>query len=524
MAESSISVGDISAKLRVDLSDWSRGLTQAAQQLQTFQAGIAGRVTPALAQTSQALTTAGAQAQAFGTQMQAATRATSAWSAALAVAGGLGIATSVGAMVGSLKAFTGAVVEAGTRFEALRAQFSALQGVQAAQASLDALFRTAQRLGVEFTPLANAFRQFQAATAGTSLEGAKTERVFNQIVTGMRAMGATSDQVGRALLALQQMVSKGTVSLEELRGQMSEALPGSMSIASRSLETITQELTKLIEKGIDATTFVQAFGNQIEQEFGGKATVAVNTLASAWTRLANEFDQLKAAIAASGLGDALKDIYTWMARIMETWRQARAERDKQLGGQPPTIPQELRGLSPAIEARDKEIARLRADALDRRDFGAMLGGVNVPGLSPHERSAANEARIRDLQAQQREDIARLQRQLLAEGAAPGATGPGPADTALDAITKALESGKARLRQMDIGEGLLPGLELAKEKTQEWRKVLDEVFEQVKRIPEPLLKAILPSVQQLIAPANALMEALSRDADLGFQALSAENFR
>ena len=198
---------------------------------------------------------------------------------------------------------------------------------------------------------------------------------------------------------------------------------------------------------------------------------------------------------------------------METWRQARAEQTKQLGGQAPIVPPELQGLSPAITARDKEIARLRADATDRRDFGAMLGGVNVPGLSPQERSAANEARIRQLQDEQRADIARLQRQLLAEGAAPGATGPGPADAAIDAITKALESGKARLRQMDVGEDLLPGLELAKDKTTEWRKVLDEVFAQIQRIPEPLLRSIMPAVQRLIDPANQLMLALQRDADL-----------
>ena len=66
---------------------------------------------------------------------------------------------------------------------------------------------------------------------------------------------------------------------------MSEALPGSMNIAARALGTTTQELTTLIEKGIDATTFVQAFGDQVEKEFGGKAATATNTLASAWQRL-----------------------------------------------------------------------------------------------------------------------------------------------------------------------------------------------------------------------------------------------
>ena len=69
----------------------------------------------------------------------------------------------------------------------------------------------------------------------------------------------------------------------------------------------------------------------------------------------------------------------------------------------------------------------------------------------------------------------------------------------------------------MGEGLLPGLELAREKTAAWKTVLDEIFEQIKRIPEPLLKSILPSVQKLIDPANQLMLALTRDADLAREA-------
>ena len=48
-------------------------------------------------------------------------------------------------------------------------------------------------------------------------------------------MGLSADQTSGVLLALQQMISKGTVQAEELRGQLGERLPGALPRSSARL-------------------------------------------------------------------------------------------------------------------------------------------------------------------------------------------------------------------------------------------------------------------------------------------------
>ena len=412
MAEAN--VGDIVARLRVDSTEWQRGLQAAQANLQQFAQQIT-RLTSQLNQfstafqqafsqnqqalnalpqraqqasqsfqqfntqvnqTNQAFTVVNQTVQQFNTHLGttttnvnnvrqglqqaqgAASGFGSVWQGALSVAGGLGIVTSISGIVSGLKSLATEAIQAASRMESLRAQFTALQGAAQGAVTLQSLFTTAQRLGVEFGTLATSFRQFDAATQGTALEGAKAQRVFEQITTGMRAMGASSEQVGRALIALQQMVSKGRVSQEELRQQLSESLPGAMGIAARAFGVTTQEMNKMIEKGMEATSFVQAFGNQVEREFAGKATTATNTLASAWQRFSNELEQFKGALAGEELVTRLRDLANWAARFLETLRQARELRQEALGGAAPALPDEMAGMR-TLEARQKEIEALR---------------------------------------------------------------------------------------------------------------------------------------------------------------------
>src|SRR4030095_6158784 len=114
---------------------------------------------------------------------QAASGFGSAWSTVLQIAGGIGLATSIQGIVSALRSMAGEVLQAATRMENLRAQFTAFQGAAQAAVTLQSIFITAQRLGVEFGTLATSFRGFMAATQGTALEGERAQRVFEQITT-----------------------------------------------------------------------------------------------------------------------------------------------------------------------------------------------------------------------------------------------------------------------------------------------------------------------------------------------------
>lgn len=207
MAE--VNLGELTAYIRADLTHFQRGMQQAQQALAQMQQGIrnAATHTAQAAQANQQLT------QSFQQITQAtrqATQAQSTWQQALAVAGGLGIATSLTALVSAMVNFGKATVETGTQLQNLRASLSAIGGgvAQGAQ-QFTFLVETANRLGVAFQPLAQGWRQLTAAATQAHLPLAEQQRLFTAVITEGRRVGATSVEIGRAIQALAQIAGKG---------------------------------------------------------------------------------------------------------------------------------------------------------------------------------------------------------------------------------------------------------------------------------------------------------------------------
>lgn len=135
--------------------------------------------------------------------------------------------------------------------------------------------------------------------------------------------GKISDQVG-ALLAIQQMMSKGTVQAEELRGQLGERLPGAFQIAARSMGVTTAELGKMLESGkVLADDFLPKFAAQLEKTFGASAEKAANSLQAQLNRMDNAWNSLKMALAGSGEGNG-----TLFSGLADSLNNAAANMDR----------------------------------------------------------------------------------------------------------------------------------------------------------------------------------------------------
>ncbi|MDR9412562.1 MAG: tape measure protein, partial [Haloferacaceae archaeon] len=106
-----------------------------------------------------------------------------------------------------------------------------------------------ERLGLFFPTVAKQMAQFSAAARGTSIDSRELRTIFTGISEASRAMGLTAPEAEGAMKALQQMMSKGKVSAEELRQQLGERMPGSIQIMAASLDVGTQELFKMMEQG-----------------------------------------------------------------------------------------------------------------------------------------------------------------------------------------------------------------------------------------------------------------------------------
>lgn len=210
------------------------------------------------------------------------------------------------------------VIQSGVKMQQLTAAFTVITGSSAqAEKSLDLVRTTADKLGVSFTDLADGYKGLAAASRGTSLEGAQTAQIFTSIVTASRALQLSGEDTKGVLLAVQQIMSKGRVASEELRGQIGERLPGAFNIAARAMGVTTQELTKMLESGsILSTSFLPKFAAQLQNELGGGAQQASQGFSAAMARLGNAVQQAGAMVAQSGLLDWLAKVADRLAAII----------------------------------------------------------------------------------------------------------------------------------------------------------------------------------------------------------------
>lgn len=212
-----------------------------------------------------------------------------------------GAAVAAAFSVDAIKTFSVAIYQASAAAERLRIglDFSSALG---SAAEISYLRDVTHRLGLEFSSTASAYQQFSAAARGTALEGEKARSIFESIAKSSAVMGLSADQTSGVLLALQQMISKGTVQSEELRGQLGERLPGAFQTAARAMGVTTAELGKMLEQGqVVADEFLPKFARELDKSLGDAADNAANRMDASANRISNAWDRIKQNVGESGV-------------------------------------------------------------------------------------------------------------------------------------------------------------------------------------------------------------------------------
>lgn len=111
---------------------------------------------------------------------------------------------------------------------------------------------TAYTYGMDEREMQGGYMRFAAATP--TMKESDKQALFEAMAIKGRSVGATGEQQNRALVAVQQMASKGKVMAEELRGQLSEAFAGSQqdfqqAAIDAGIIKNTQEFDKALKDG-----------------------------------------------------------------------------------------------------------------------------------------------------------------------------------------------------------------------------------------------------------------------------------
>ena len=190
------------------------------------------------------------------------------------------------------------IVDATAAMEALRNKLNFAGGsVQQGAADFEWLTQKANELGLDLQVAANAFGSFESAARGTSIQGQAVKDIFEGVGMASTVMHLSAEQSEGTFRALEQMMSKGKVQAEELRGQLGERIPGAFQIAARAMKMSTQELDKFMADGkLMAEDFLPKFAEQLKTEFAGGVDKAGQSLSASMNRMNTAVFKLKSTL------------------------------------------------------------------------------------------------------------------------------------------------------------------------------------------------------------------------------------
>ncbi|QXV73591.1 putative tail tape measure protein [Rhizobium phage RHph_X2_30] len=311
---------------------------QAAQQGTTANRQLAAATQttlPPIRQLAQASQATGAATQ------QAANGATSLRNAFAGIYGESRKSLSLFQRIrGEILALTAGYIGLQAAIGQIRGVINAFQTIEAAQSRLGVVFnqdtsrvanelafleRNAQRLGISFEVLSNQYSKFAVAADAANFTSTATRDIFLSVAEAGRVNKLSMDQLNGVFLALEQMISKGKVSSEELRRQLGDRLAGAFTIFADAIGVSTAELDEMLRKGevvADQTNLLK-FADELKKRFGPQLAAALQTTTAELGRFQNNIFQAQLRVGEGGFIEA----FTNGVRKLNEFFQSREGRD-----------------------------------------------------------------------------------------------------------------------------------------------------------------------------------------------------
>jgi len=201
------------------------------------------------------------------------------------------------------------------------------------------LTRISEAYGAEIQGLTKQFTQFYVS-AKDKISGTEIQNIFESITKAGASMGLSVESQERAFLALNQMMSKGTIQAEELRGQLGEALPGAFGIMAKAMGVTEKQLGKMMKDGdVLAKDVLPRFAKQLEITYGienvkriDNITNAQNRLTNSWTALVATFSESDGILSksVSGAMNTLASMLTVFNELAKSQAQQRSDELKKI--------------------------------------------------------------------------------------------------------------------------------------------------------------------------------------------------
>lgn len=192
------------------------------------------------------------------------------------------------------------------------------------------LTRLAKDYGAELLTLTNRYVKFFVAAKQSGVTLKDTQKIFETFTKVAGVMGLQTHELEGVFLALEQMLSKGKVTTEELRRQLGERLPGALGImatavrgANGEIGVTIEKLDEMLKKGeVLSAEVLPRFAEAVEVAYGIEAVNKVETLVSSQNRLTTAWQLFVKTVTGdeSKVSSVLSNIFEFFEKGIEGLR------------------------------------------------------------------------------------------------------------------------------------------------------------------------------------------------------------
>lgn len=185
----------------------------------------------------------------------------------------------------------------------------------------------AERLGLALQPLAMQYSRFAIAADSANLSNEETKQTFLGFVEAARVFNLSVEDTQGVFRALEQVMSKGKVQAEELRGQLGDRLSGAFTVFARALGLSNRELDKMLETGSIGSKEIVKLAAEYRKLVAGELEPATKSLQAQFGRLDNALTEFKLSVANGGLTEVVRDLTTEFTAFLRSAEGAKTARD-----------------------------------------------------------------------------------------------------------------------------------------------------------------------------------------------------
>ena len=295
---------------------------------------------------------------------------------------------ALGAAIATVAVAVKPVLDATIELERMNRVLTTVTGSSAeASRQIEFLRVVAQKSGQDFSAVGDSYAKFAASALNSGVPLATVQKVFESTALAAGNLGLTSDQTARILGALGQSASKGVIQMEELRGQLGDALPGALSLMAKGLGLTEQQLNKLVESGnLLARDALPALADALVQ-LAPKDGGPVTGLIAEFNRLKNVVLEASTIVTGGAFGQAFGAAMAGVSAVVQRVAfgvamigEAFTVVGKQIGTvTAAVITRDFKGLEEALAQIEKESNdKLGALASRIGDSGASASAAAPP--------------------------------------------------------------------------------------------------------------------------------------------------